>query len=408
MSGLTTAWLLQDDHDVMLFERQARLGGHAQTIDVGYDGQTVSIDVAAEFFGDARSYPLFHRLLGQLSVPTRSFAMTATVYNNESGRKLVLPPWRRGTIDWSMLSVAGVRDLLRFAKFSTTVANSDEATLRSETIGAFLARIPSEDFCREMLLPFLIGQFGMPRAAFDDCLAYDILKYCSLAGAIRLSVPAMSEVVGGTRAYIESLAKALGPRRISTGVSIERIEVENRKTLCHFADGQSYSADHVVLATGVADIGRLCPAGATGDTIRNVVSTVDTFEAEIAIHGDASIMPRDRTSWSVANFRATAQGGALTVWKSWQSSTPLFRSWVTGEPRVLRNEVGRFKFRHPIGDAKYYAAQKALQALQGRDNIWFAGSYVPDNDCQESAVASSISIAEALAPGGRRLASIRQ
>jgi predicted NAD/FAD-binding protein len=298
MAGLTTAWLLQNDHDVMLFERQRRLGGHAQMIDVDYGGRTVTVDVAAEFFGDARSYPLFHRLLAHLPVPTRSFAMTATVYDNESGRKLVLPPWRRGTIDWSMLSMAAVRDLLRFANFSTTVANSDEATLRSETIGAFLARIPSEDFCREMLFPFLIGQFGMPRAAFDDCLAYDILKYCTLAGPIRLSAPAMTEVVGGTRAYIGSLAKALSPRRISTGVSIERIEVENRKMLCHLAGGQCYWADHVVLATGIADVGRLYPAGETGDTVRNVMSTVDTFEAEIAIHGDASIMPRDRASWS--------------------------------------------------------------------------------------------------------------
>jgi uncharacterized protein len=366
----------------------------------------VAIDVAAEFFGDARSYPLFHRLLAQLSVPIQSFAMTATVYNNKSGRKLVLPPWRQGTIDWSMLSPAGVRDLLRFAIFSTTVAKSDQAMLRSETIGAFLDRIPSADFCRQTLLPFLIGQFGMPRAAFDDCLAYDILKYCSLAGRIRLAPPAMTEVVGGTRAYIESLAKALGPHRISTGVSIERIEVGNRKVACRFADGQSYRADHVVLATGIDDVGRLCPADETGAAVRDAVSTVDTFEAEIAIHGDASIMPRDRTSWSVANFRATARGGALTVWKPWQSAKPLFRSWVTGEPHVLGSEVGRFKFRHPIGNAKYYAAQKALAALQGRANIWFAGSYVPDNDCHESAVASSISIAKALAPGSRRLASI--
>jgi len=33
-AGLTTAWLLNDHHDVTLFEKQNRLGGHAHTIEV--------------------------------------------------------------------------------------------------------------------------------------------------------------------------------------------------------------------------------------------------------------------------------------------------------------------------------------------------------------------------------------
>ena len=96
-------------------------------------------------------------------------------------------------------------------------------------------------------------------------------------------------------------------------------------------------------------------------------------------------MPRDRKSWSVANFRSTAEGAALTVWKPWLSGrTPLFRSWITGEHRALAAEHGRFRFRHPIGNGKYYATQAALKSMQGRDNVWFAGSYVHDNDCHEA------------------------
>lgn len=403
IAGLTTAWLLQHDHEVMLFERQAKLGGHAQTIEVEHGGQTIAIDVAAEFFGNRRSYPRFHRLLDLLDVPTRRFAATATVFGADGGRKLVLPPWRRGTVDRLALSPAGIADLLRFAGFSAAVGKAREAELRQQTIGDFLGRTASDGFRRDLLEPFLIGQFGMPRLAFDSCLAYDILKYCGLAAPLRLSAPIMTEVPGGTRTYITALAKALGPRCVIPNTAVDGIESEAGQLAIIAATGARFSADHVVLAVGVAEIGRLYPRCPLADAIRTAAAGVDTFEAELAIHGDEALMPADPNSWSVANFRRTAHGGALTVWKSWLSRAPLFRSWVTGEHLALQPDYGRFKFRHPIGNAKYYGAQKKLRALQGQNNVWFVGSYVHDNDCHESAVASAIAVAQALAPRAERV-----
>jgi predicted NAD/FAD-binding protein len=37
-AGLTAAWLLNGNHNVTLFEKQDRLGGHAQTVDIEIDG----------------------------------------------------------------------------------------------------------------------------------------------------------------------------------------------------------------------------------------------------------------------------------------------------------------------------------------------------------------------------------
>ena len=43
-SGLIAAWLLQEHHDVTVFEKQDRLGGHAHTVDIAVDGKLIPID----------------------------------------------------------------------------------------------------------------------------------------------------------------------------------------------------------------------------------------------------------------------------------------------------------------------------------------------------------------------------
>jgi uncharacterized protein len=400
IAGLTTAWLLAESCDVTLFERDPRLGGHAHTVDIIEDGRQIAIDVGAEFFGNRQTYPRFHRLLDLLSVPIRSFSATATVYCPENGDKLVLPPWRSGFVDWSALNRRGLLNLLRFAGFSAAVGFSNEHALRRETIGQFLERKSTPDFRDQLLVPFLLGQFGMPRDAFDDCLAYDTLKYCMQAGALRLTAPRMTEVVGGTRGYVDALAATLRREGVVKGASVTRIESDRNGIVLCFDDGGRRAADHVVIAVGASDAARLCETSGLTNEAR-IFDNVDIFEAELVVHGDASAMPSEPKSWSVANFRACGDSAALTVWKPWKSKS-VFRSWVTGMGSTYRNEYGRFRFRHPIGNSKYYRVQDAIRVLQGTKSIWFAGACVQDNDCHESAVMSALAVARRLAPGSDR------
>jgi predicted NAD/FAD-binding protein len=65
-AGLTATWLLQDRHDVTLFEQQARFGGHAHTFELEQDGGRAPVAVGFEFFAHGM-WPTFHRLLGSRS-----------------------------------------------------------------------------------------------------------------------------------------------------------------------------------------------------------------------------------------------------------------------------------------------------------------------------------------------------
>ena len=74
ISGLSAAWLLSKRHCVTLYEADARLGGHSNTVDVG----GVSVDTGFIVYNEA-TYPNFAALLDQLGVATKPTNMTFAV-----------------------------------------------------------------------------------------------------------------------------------------------------------------------------------------------------------------------------------------------------------------------------------------------------------------------------------------
>src|SRR5436305_12923598 len=74
VSGLTAAYLLSRTHDVILFEADGRLGGHAHTHDVpGPDGRLHAVDRGC-IVHNAVTYPWLRRLFGELDLPVRPTA----------------------------------------------------------------------------------------------------------------------------------------------------------------------------------------------------------------------------------------------------------------------------------------------------------------------------------------------
>ena len=44
ISGLTSAYLLSEDHEVVVFEANDYIGGHTNTVDVSLNGQKFAVD----------------------------------------------------------------------------------------------------------------------------------------------------------------------------------------------------------------------------------------------------------------------------------------------------------------------------------------------------------------------------
>ena len=44
ISGLGSAFLLNPDHEITVYEKAPRIGGHSRTVTVDYDGRAIPVD----------------------------------------------------------------------------------------------------------------------------------------------------------------------------------------------------------------------------------------------------------------------------------------------------------------------------------------------------------------------------
>ena len=84
IAGLTSAYFLQDDFDVTLFEKNDYLGGHANTQTVK-DSKNQSIDIDTGFIVyNELTYPNLTKLFDLLNVPVTNSNMSFSFYNSQS------------------------------------------------------------------------------------------------------------------------------------------------------------------------------------------------------------------------------------------------------------------------------------------------------------------------------------
>ena len=75
VSGLSAAWLLSEKHRVVLYEKDDRLGGHANTQLVDIAGTELAVDTGFLVYNEL-NYPNLSALFRHLDIETRSSDMS--------------------------------------------------------------------------------------------------------------------------------------------------------------------------------------------------------------------------------------------------------------------------------------------------------------------------------------------
>ena len=84
ISGLSAAWLISKQARVTLIERDGRIGGHSNTVDVGAGTRPIPVDTGFIVYNTA-CYPNLMGLFDTLAVPTAATNMSFAVSLDDGG-----------------------------------------------------------------------------------------------------------------------------------------------------------------------------------------------------------------------------------------------------------------------------------------------------------------------------------
>jgi len=402
-AGLTAAWLLEQHHDVTLFEADERLGGHAHTIDIEAHGERFGVDAGFQFFGPGATYVTFNRLLAALQVPVHSYRATISLTRTREGRQVALPPVRGGRPVWPSLTPSAVCDLIRFRRFLRGIPPFLAQHDTSVTIEQYIERAGvSRSFADRFLYPLLLAFWCVEPAQFRRFAAYNALFYMGEALTEGLRPPLQLQIEGGMRTYVDALAASLERAEVRVGAGVQSISRDGDEFIVRDAAGGRRAFDHVVLATGARQALALIDPLPGMEPVTRQLRRFEYFDTRIAIHGDRGLMPPSESAWSIVNARWDGEHSHLSIWDP-ERGLPVFRSWVTFEERMPEPLYATANYEHLAPTVEHFDAQRELTALRGYGDVWLAGLYTDDADSHESAVRSAVTVARELAPESDRL-----
>lgn len=406
IAGLSAAWLLSQRHAVTLFEKDDRIGGHANTVRVPGPAGDIAVDTGFIVYNEP-SYPNLTALFEHLRVPTKASSMSFGV-SLDGGRleyagspkQLFAQP--RNLVSrrfWSML-----RDLVRFYEEAPAFLSADTLDV---SIADYLDRHRyGAAFRDDHLFPMAAAIWSTEIGDIGRYPAAAMIRFCENHGLLKLKGrPVWRTVEGGSQAYVRRITAGFADRlRIGTGArSIMR---SGRGVTIVDSQGAASRFDHVVIATHADQALRLL-----GDPTPDESKLLGAFRTPrnvAVLHSDPRLMPRRRAVWSSWNYLGNSRrdGPAALCVTYWMNrlqgipnGSPLFVTLNPIEPprpdRVIRTEI----YQHPLFDEPAIRAQRELWRLQGQRNTWYCGAWF-GSGFHEDGIQAGLAVGEAL--GGVR------
>ncbi len=401
IAGLSAAWLLsRERHQVTLFERDARLGGHTHTHKVAMDGREFAVDTGFIVFNN-ENYPLLVRMFNELGVATQATTMSFSVqdarngleYNAGSLGGLFAQP--RNLLAPKFLRMLG--EIKRFYREAQTVLDAPGA---GPLLGEYLREAKfSPLFIEDHLIPMISALWSAPSRQVMEFPAKYLLRFMANHDMLKANGrPQWRTVKGGSSRYIDMMRTQWKVReRLNTPVlSVNRDEDDVR---IGTADGEE-RFDHVVMACHSDQA--LAMLGDASDLERDILGAIPYQANEAVLHTDPRLLPKKQKSWAAWNAYVSGDSAQpctvsyyLNALQSLDAPEPIIVTLNRTQDIDPDKIIARMTYHHPVYTRDSINAQNRRGAINGLRRTWFAGAYWRYG-FHEDGLRSAVSIARGL------------
>ena len=379
ISGMAAAYLLSQKHEVSLFEKESRLGGHTHTHDIATSRGVLPIDTGFIVHND-RTYPNLVRLFRKLGIERQPSDMSFGVSCRETGFEYSTRGLG-GFFGSNMLRLRQYRlfaEILRFGREARLLLQ-DPANA-GVTLGDYVRDHGFDgDLSRYYLHPMAASVWSTSLDEIEEFPAFTLFRFLDNHGLLGITTQAQWYVLkGGSSVYVAPLT-APYKQRIQLGTKIEAVTRTPSGVQIAFQDRPPEQFDEVVFATHAPETIQLLKDATALE--RRVLGNFRTSRNRTVLHTDSRLLPRRpaaRASWNY-HLGTSRRSATLTYHMNRLQSLPTREDYCVtlndtaslDERHILR----AMDYFHPLYTIDAVRAQARWSEISGDNRAHFCGAY---------------------------------
>ena len=398
ISGLTSAYLLNRNHDITVFEANDYIGGHTHTHNIKIKDKEYAVDTGFIVYNE-RTYPNFIKLLDTLGVErqlsTMGFSVKSASEDYEYAGESLNSLFAKRSNIFRLGFLRMLYEMYRFGKKSDSTGLGLDVSI---TLGTYLrSENYSNEFINYFIIPMGAAIWSTPANKVLDMPAYFFIKFFYNHGMLEIiNRPKWWVIKDGSSAYIKKIIKGFESKinlsspirtvsRLDNGIEIE---TANSKKPLMF--------DAVVFATHSDQaLGMLKDPT---EKEKDILSSIPYQKNEVLLHTDSSVLPKRKLAWASWNYQLDSNPESpvvltynMNILQSLDCDET-FCVTLNDHQSVDKSKVlKKITYHHPLFTVKGIAAQKRKLEISGVNNTYYCGAYW-HNGFHEDGVASAIEV----------------
>ncbi|MFT5661613.1 MAG: putative NAD/FAD-binding protein [Sulfurimonas sp.] len=378
ISGLGSAYLLSKKHEVDLYEKESRLGGHARTTQINEDGNKFGVDTGFLVFNHP-TYPLLTKLFEELDVKIEKSDMSFGFWDKASN--VAYNAQTLGGIFFQKRNLFSfthykmIYDIFKFNKKANYDVDNDTQDL-DKPLAEYLSPY-GKAFKERYLLPMGAAIWSTPSDQMNEFPTRTFLEFFKNHGLLGITTQHQwLTVSNGSVNYVNKIKEHISGK-IYLNSNIVRVKREKYGVVLIAKHGTKQQYDKVVFAMHAPQAIEMLED--ISDTEKEILSCFAYKQNDALLHNDMKALYPDKNIYAAWNYKNNEDTDSVTLsyWvnrlQNLKSDKEYFVS--LNEIDQIEKVIERISYEHPQFDILAIKAQALREDISGVNNTYFAGAY---------------------------------
>jgi len=379
ISGNCLAYSLSKEHNITLFEKNNRIGGHSHTHQIIIQDKKFSVDTGFIVF-NKKTYPLFTELLNNLKVEYEKSDMSFSVCSKEKNFEYngttinTLFSQRKNILNYKFLKM--IYEIVKFNKISLSLLSS-KSKISLET---FLNENNfSEYFRMNYVLPMGSAIWSSNIDTMLKFPALFFIKFFNNHGMLNINDrPQWLTISNGSKEYVKKLTASI-KKDIKLNCAVNAVKRNKNSVEVTHSEGVE-RFDYIFFACHSDEALKIIKD--PSDNEREVLSSIPYSRNEVTLHTDESVMPKNKPSWAAWNYNIDNANDApialtynMNILQNLNSDRTILVT-LNDSGNINPNKIlKKITYEHPLFSIKSIEAQNKFELISANNRTSFAGAY---------------------------------